>query len=38
MTNRQRRVRRAMREWRVDLLIVLLASVVLYGLQFGMFH
>ncbi len=33
MTIRQRRVRRVMREWRVDLLIVLLVGVVLYGLQ-----
>jgi len=36
-TIKQRRMRRAMRGWRLDLLIVLLAGVMLYGLQ-GMFR
>lgn len=38
MTIRQRRMRRMVREWRADLLVVVLSGVVLYGLVFGVFH
>ena len=33
MTIRQRRMRRMVREWRADLLVVVLSGVVLYGLD-----